>query len=196
MSGAPAFSKSIDQELWVMLLEKAWAKVYTSYKRTEAGYPEEPLHDLTGAPIKQIYTRRSSNKDEEWNYLYKASQLDYSMVCSSNPGSDADKSQSGVVQGHAYTLLKVDFLNFQGQQVKLVQLRNPWGKGEFKGAWSDYDQNWNAIDPSEKKRIGFDPNCDDGIFFIPWDNFWNEFRAITIAEIDDNASYVYKSHKD
>jgi hypothetical protein len=40
------------------LLEKAWAKIYTSYKRIEAGYPEEPLHDLTGAPIKQIYIKK------------------------------------------------------------------------------------------------------------------------------------------
>lgn len=31
---------------------------------------------------------------------------------------------------------------------------------------------------------------------MPWDNFWQEFRAITVAEVDDNASYVYKSHKD
>ena len=112
-----------------MLLEKAWAKLYTSYKRTEAGYPEEPLHDLTGAPIKHIYTRRGSNKEDEWRYLMKASQLEYSMVCSSNPGSDTDTSQSGVVQGHAYTLLKVDVLNANGQQHRLVQLRNPWGKG-------------------------------------------------------------------
>ena len=37
---SPAFSKSVDRELWVLLLEKAWAKIYTSYKRTEAGYPE------------------------------------------------------------------------------------------------------------------------------------------------------------
>ena len=42
-----------------MLLEKAWAKLYTSYKRIEAGYPEEGLHDLTGAPIKQIYTKQA-----------------------------------------------------------------------------------------------------------------------------------------
>lgn len=144
----PAFSKSVDSELWVMLLEKAWAKIYTSYKRTEAGYPEEPLHDLTGAPIKQIYTRKGANKEEEWNYLYNASKLDYPMVCSSNPGSDSDQSASGVVQGHAYTFLNADILNVQGQQVRLVQLRNPWGKGEFKGAWSDYDQNWNKVDPN------------------------------------------------
>jgi hypothetical protein len=31
---------------------------------------------------------------------------------------------------------------------------------------------------------------------MPWDNFCAEFRAITIAEIDDNASYIYKSTKD
>ena len=126
----------------------------------------------------------------------KASQLEYSMVCSSNPGSDSDSSQSGVVQGHAYTLLKVDILNFQGQQHRLVQLRNPWGKGEFKGQWSDHDQNWNYVDPQEKQRIGFCSDKNDGIFFIPFDNFWDEFRAITVAEIDDDASYVYKSHKD
>lgn len=51
------------------------------------------------------------------------------MVCSSNPGSDTDTSQSGVVLGHAYTLLQTVVLNFQGQQIRLVQLRNPWGSG-------------------------------------------------------------------
>ena len=60
--------------------------------------------------------------------MINASKLQYPMVCSSNPGSDTTKSQSGVVQGHAYTLLKVDILNFKGQQHKLVQLRNPWGQ--------------------------------------------------------------------
>jgi hypothetical protein len=122
-----------------MLLEKAWAKIYTSYKRTEAGYNEEPLHDLTGAPIKQIKAKKGANMEQEWQYLYRASQLQYSMNCSSNSGSDKDTSKSGVVQGHAYTLMKVDYLNFKGQKIKLAQLRNPWGEGEFEGAWSDHD---------------------------------------------------------
>lgn len=39
MYNAPAFSKSVNSEYWVMLLEKAWAKLYTSFKRIEAGYP-------------------------------------------------------------------------------------------------------------------------------------------------------------
>jgi hypothetical protein len=31
---------------------------------------------------------------------------------------------------------------------------------------------------------------------MSFDAFWDEFRAITIAEINDNASYIYKSAKD
>ena len=35
----PAFTKANQNEYWVILLEKAWAKLYTNYKRIEAGYP-------------------------------------------------------------------------------------------------------------------------------------------------------------
>ena len=42
------------------------------------------------------------------------------MVASSQPGSDTNKSVSGVVQGHAYTFLNATLLNFQGNQVKIV----------------------------------------------------------------------------
>ena len=54
-NNGPAFSQTRSNELWVLILEKAWAKIYGSYKQIEAGYPEEALHDLTGAPVKKIY---------------------------------------------------------------------------------------------------------------------------------------------
>jgi hypothetical protein len=33
-----AFSQSVKNEIWVELLEKAWAKLYSSYKRIDTGY--------------------------------------------------------------------------------------------------------------------------------------------------------------
>ena len=48
-----SFSRPSNNELWVVLLEKAWAKIYKSYSNIEGGDPEEPLHDLTGAPVKK-----------------------------------------------------------------------------------------------------------------------------------------------
>jgi len=74
-----------------------------------------------------------------------ASHLVYSMVASSQVGSDALKSVSGIVQGHAYTLLKVVEVRTKGQIQRLVQLRNPWGKGEAIGEWCDDSKIWESI---------------------------------------------------
>lgn len=75
-------------------------------------------------------------------------------------------------------------------------MRNPWGKGgENTGRWSDKDPNWNYISAEEKQRIGYF-DVDDGIFFMTYEDFLTEYRAITVAEINDNSSYIYKSTKD
>ena len=193
----PAFSRSVDQELWVMLLEKAWAKLYGSYRYIQAGFPEEALHDLTGAPINKISLKqRNFNPEETWNYLLWASKKEYAMVASSNPGSDSQKSVSGVVQGHAYTFLNAIHLNNDDHFERIVQLRNPWGKVEFKGKWSDGDYAWTNVAEYLKKEIGYEDNQEDGIFFMSFEDFVKEFRTLTIAEINDNASYVYESQHD
>ncbi len=88
------------------------------------------------------------NKEAEWNYLMMASQKEYAMVASSRPGSDTNKSEAGIVLGHAYTFLNATVLQYQGGQDRIVQMRNPWGKGESKGKWCDDDTNWNLVSPS------------------------------------------------
>ena len=52
----PAFSKAHGDELWVLLLEKAWAKIHGSYERIEAGFAENVLRDLTGAPCEVVHS--------------------------------------------------------------------------------------------------------------------------------------------
>lgn len=74
-----------------------------------------------------------------WNYLLEASRLEYAMVASSMPGSDTTTSFTGIVQGHAYTLLNATYLKVKNQSERVVQLRNPWGRLEFRGRWSDGD---------------------------------------------------------
>lgn len=44
---------------------------------------------------------------------------------------------------------------------------------EFKGQWSDYDPNWQYVDPKEKQKIGYKNDVNDGIFFMPFDQFWS-----------------------
>lgn len=46
---------------------------------------------------------------------------------------------SGLIKNHAYSLNDILEINDpfnEGQTVRLLRLRNPWGKSEWKGAWS------------------------------------------------------------
>ena len=64
----PCFSKAHGDELWVLILEKAWAKVHGSYERIEAGFAENVFRDLTGAPCQLL-----SHDDEDlWPHLVEA----------------------------------------------------------------------------------------------------------------------------
>ena len=94
--------------MWVVLLEKAWAKLYGSYRNIASGYPEEGLHDLTGAHVEMLRLHRKEfNPENAWKYLMESSMKKYSMIASSQPGSDDQQSTSGVVLGHAYTVMSV-----------------------------------------------------------------------------------------
>lgn len=89
-----------------------------------------------------------------------ASQKKYPMVAGSPGGSDKQASSKNIIQGHAFTFLSATYLNFNGSQVKIVKLRNPWGEGEnnngeWKGEWSDNDPNWKKVSSSEKARVGY-----------------------------------------
>ena len=43
-------SKPNGHELWAIILEKVWAKVHGTYRRTKSGRAYEAFRDLTGAP--------------------------------------------------------------------------------------------------------------------------------------------------
>ena len=66
--GDPAFSKANGNELWVILLEKAWAKLHGNYERIEAGFAENVMRDLTGAPTEVIETE----EEDIFDKVYKA----------------------------------------------------------------------------------------------------------------------------
>lgn len=65
-NGGPMFSRGTGNELWVMLLEKAYAKIHGNYRQLSSGFPEEALMDLTGCPIDKVsFPRKPPTGDEE-----------------------------------------------------------------------------------------------------------------------------------
>jgi calpain-15 len=55
-------------EIWVLILEKAWAKVFGSYQRIEAGTTGEALQPLTGCPTKS-YVHEDSDYENLWKVI-------------------------------------------------------------------------------------------------------------------------------
>jgi calpain-15 len=68
-----AFSRSTNEnEIWVMLLEKAWAKIFGSYMRIEGGQAGEALPALTGAPATVINHKEEHSLDLLWKKIKEA----------------------------------------------------------------------------------------------------------------------------
>ena len=53
-NGKPAFSRTKTDNVWPLVLEKAWAKTMNGYCSTASGTCMEGMHLLTGAPVKNF----------------------------------------------------------------------------------------------------------------------------------------------
>ena len=77
----------------------------------------------------------------------------------------AKKSNPREILGLAYSL---DILNIieesdQNGSHQLIELRNPWGSGEWKGQWSDRDQrSWTSRMRQRLKYTAAQSDTDDG----------------------------------
>ena len=142
----PFFTRDHRGELWVMLLEKAYAKVYGSYQSIESGLCGVGLNALTGAPYDYFCkdSKNSLDADEAWNFLTKHFDAQH-LVCGSSENNDRNE-YLGLVSGHAYTILEIQEVHIATKKGKtkerILKIQNPWGKYEWKGRWSDFSDVW------------------------------------------------------
>jgi calpain-15 len=123
VSKNPAFNTSKQGELWVMMLEKAWAKVHDGYLNISAGLTREALRDLTGASAKTFFTDKNNpaKKKELWGVLCESFLNDHILCAGSDDlsgGSDAYIEKIGICGSHAYSLLGV-YEIYNNQSIKL-----------------------------------------------------------------------------
>jgi Calpain family cysteine protease len=109
---APAFACSRNHdELWVMMIEKAYAKYHGSYAAIEGGLVNLALVDLTGGSSELIKlddptVRQGVKSGQVWAKILRLAEAGHLLGAGSNAGSDRDVSPQGIVQGHAYAILQ------------------------------------------------------------------------------------------
>ena len=209
-----AFAQS-QNEFWVQLLEKAWAKINLSYANTISGIPYEVFNCLSEAPCENISHEKNS-KNLVWNELLRAKEQGYYVTCNTKYLSKEQEENEGLISGHSYAIIDLFEFNVfykkgtitesnyikkendnnrynDGDGVlRILKIYNPWAHFEWKGKFNDNDdKNWNRI-PLLKQLVGYYNNNDDGIFFMEFKDYYKKFHSTYILNYLKDWHYKYK----
>ena len=169
-----AFCKPQGNELWAILLEKAWAKLNGGYTNIIGGIVSEPICALTGFPTE--FLPHKNFEEEDIFIKIEEGDKEGTIMSSASKGKD-EVEQRGLVRSHAYTLITAK--KWEQRNIYLIKLRNPWGEGEWKGNWSDESSSWTD---EYKKYFNYEKK-DDGIFWIDISDYMNNFESTYICYI-------------
>lgn len=199
-------------EIWPCLLEKAFAAYAGGYEELDGGQSVFAFGAMTGCRDIVWYKKDdgdtwntraceyTSNKPHDWqgaccgediadadmlSQLQEFDNQNFLMCCASASGSDSDTNDMGVVQGHAYSLITVK-TNVAGSGYDLLCLRNPWGQKEWQGDWSDDSELWDE-NPEVAQECGHVEE-DDGLFWISWEDFCENYKSIYVCKKGMGAS--------
>jgi calpain-15 len=211
-SNSAMMAKPNGAELWVVTLEKAFAKFCGSFNALDGGQVLWALHVLTGAPVYQYHEKNGSWHEDTllfpqcavgrndalpvkdpkrsryhdakgmFDQLLSWDRSHYMMFAGRTSSAGEEKRDDGIVAGHAYALMRV----VEHENICLVRLRNPWGKFEWTGKWSDKDTaTWNAH-PSLMNEVGWSTNkdTDDGGFWMSFEDFNKTFNMLGVCMRD------------
>ncbi|XP_076318104.1 calpain-9-like isoform X2 [Tachypleus tridentatus] len=169
-------------EFWVALLEKAYAKFHGSYEHLQKGQTGKVLQDLTGG-IAQSFQLVEHNQ-----------HVVYQMVNSSVPRStllavsiqtdhrNSMRLRNGLCTHHAYSVTGIARVRTHNGDIPLVRLRNPCGKGEWNGTWSDRSWEWDKLPERDKEMLSMRIR-NDGEFWMSFDDFLKNFTHLYLIHI-------------
>lgn len=124
-SEALFFSRCTEQdETWLPLLEKAYAKAHGDYEAIDGGYVGDGIEDMTGGVNTSIATNKVLRKDRLWREL-SGSDGQFVFGLSAQSRFGRVEADSGVALGHAYTILQAVEVDTEDgkSSVRLVKIR-------------------------------------------------------------------------
>ncbi|XP_038125596.1 calpain-10 [Cyprinodon tularosa] len=177
---------------WVALLEKAYAKLHGSYEQLWAGQVSEALVDLTGGvaerwSLREIGSQEGKLRAEQDSDEVTRKKLDLNLLCRVQEEcalSCSTRSPSGgpseLDQHHALTVMEwLDVRKVSGSEVRLLRLRNPWGRCCWAGAWTWSGDGWSSLDPVCAAEL--QARTAEGEFWLDEAEFTSQFDDITVG---------------
>jgi hypothetical protein len=113
-----------NNETWLPLLEKAYAKVHGDYDAIAGGISGEAVEDLTGGVTTKILTNRVLSRERLWEDLLQINKQFLFSAASSGSNDDGPGARRGLALSHAYSIVKaVEADDEHGKSQRLVLVR-------------------------------------------------------------------------
>ncbi|KAK0614211.1 hypothetical protein B0T14DRAFT_570167 [Immersiella caudata] len=168
-SGALYFAQCENpNETWLPLLEKAYAKAHGDYAAIEGGFTGEGIEDLTGGVTSELFTTDILDKESFWKNELMQVNKTFLFGCSTGLWGRGWGDRKGIVEQHAYSVMRA--VEMDGE--RLLLLKNPWGKSEWKGPWSDGSKEWT---PEWLRKLDHRFG-DDGAFWISYKELLRKYQ--------------------
>ena len=121
------------------MAEKVYAKLAVNYETIGWGWMAESFYVLTGVPTSML-TSKSFTLDQMTAVMKDSYAKDFVITAACMSGAQ------GVVGSHAYSVLGIKtIVDANGSPLAdLLLVRNPWGRSEFSGDWSDKSALWTS----------------------------------------------------
>lgn len=104
------------------------------------------------------------------------------ITCVTAPGTTREELRdTGIIGGHAYSILDArDVQNSKGENCRIVQIRNPWGKVEWNGSWGDLSPLW-TDELKEELKV---EKRNDGVFWMSIEDFSDSFEQVGVSMVE------------
>ena len=176
-----------ENETWLPLLEKAFAKAHGDFSAIEGGFTGEGIEDLTGGVTTELFTTDILDKDQFWNDEIMKVNDKFLFSCATGTFDHWQGAhtacrigaRSGIVRMHAYSIMEA--VEIKGQ--RLLKVRNPWGTDEWRGAWSDGSEQWTP----EWMQLLNHRFGDDGMFWISYEDLLRKYSEFERTRLFDQA---------
>ncbi len=195
--GTVAFARSRSfEELWVSLLEKAFAKYHGSFADLERGYVHHALHALTGGESEEVYladATRGTGMASFWNLLLQCRHSQYLLgaaaVVETRHAKHSALTELGIVLGAVYIVYDVRAVDGH----RLLKLRCPTlADGAscplWQGDWSPLSPLWTS---RLRLRLG---DAEENTFWMSYVDFVSAFRSVYVCRWLDPSRWSTVQH--
>ena len=168
------FSRPYNNEIWICILEKAWAKINGGYTNIIKGWMHHVLQAFTGFQS-EIIKHNTIKYDDLWEKIAEAKNNNFIITCSTRNNVD----KYGLVNNHAYSFFGCTEIISNGKKIKLVKIRNIWKNKNWHGDWGDDSPLWGE---EEKKQVNYYGKI-KGLFYMSFQDFYNYFDLTEICYV-------------